>query len=70
LECGHIFCRECVGQQFKTKVEEGESKKLTCLYPRCPQRYSEEVVLQLLGKEDGEKVGREGGRGGRGGGDL
>ena len=57
LECGHVFCRDCVGQQFKTKVEEGETKNLTCLYPRCPQRYKEEKVLELLEKEDVEKVG-------------
>lgn len=35
-ECGHIFCRTCLGQFCKLQITEGNVRGVTCLQADCP----------------------------------
>ena len=51
LSCEHLFCKECVIEQFKSLISEAKLDKLTCLDFECRMPVEEVTILSLLGDE-------------------
>ena len=51
LSCEHLFCKECVIEQFKSLISEAKVDKLTCLDFECRKPVEEVTILSLLGDE-------------------
>jgi hypothetical protein len=69
LKCGHQFCRSCLSEYSKVKIQEGESDILCCFivetlsdgqknpYKYCNSKFPEDIVLELQ-SDDAEVVAK------------
>eukprot|EP01083_Nonionella_stella_P209472 759295_1 len=48
--CGHIFCKECLYQNYRTKILDG-SVSLTCTEYKCTRKISEDELMSIIGEE-------------------
>ncbi|XP_034003178.1 E3 ubiquitin-protein ligase RNF14-like isoform X2 [Trematomus bernacchii] len=51
LECGHIFCRACLGKFCKLQIKEGNVRGVTCPDADCPATPTPAQVRSLVGEE-------------------
>ncbi|CAN9500694.1 unnamed protein product [Ophioblennius macclurei] len=51
LECGHIFCRTCLGEFCKLQITEGNVRNVTCLQADCTATPTPGQVKSLVGQE-------------------
>ncbi|XP_041646726.1 E3 ubiquitin-protein ligase RNF14-like isoform X1 [Cheilinus undulatus] len=51
LECGHIFCRGCLGKFCKLQITEGNVRGVTCPNADCPVTPTPVQVRSLVGEE-------------------
>ena len=49
LSCGHIFCRECLGEFFKVMITEGTVLALKC--PHCGEAVAYSILKDCISKE-------------------
>ena len=49
-ECGHFFCRACVGAQAAVHVAEGALDALRCPDPQCRAPFLREVCLEAIAR--------------------
>lgn len=50
-ECGHIFCRSCLGEFCKFEITEGNVRNVTCPEADCTATPTPAQVLTLVGEE-------------------
>ncbi|XP_063748390.1 E3 ubiquitin-protein ligase RNF14-like isoform X2 [Eleginops maclovinus] len=50
-ECGHIFCRACLGKFCKLQIKEGNVRGVTCPEADCPATPAPAQVKSLVGEE-------------------
>uniref|UniRef100_A0A146ZPL5 RBR-type E3 ubiquitin transferase n=1 Tax=Fundulus heteroclitus TaxID=8078 RepID=A0A146ZPL5_FUNHE len=50
-ECGHIFCRACLGEFCKAQITEGNVRGVTCPQVGCPATPTPAQVKSLVGEE-------------------
>ncbi|KAK1896717.1 E3 ubiquitin-protein ligase RNF14, partial [Dissostichus eleginoides] len=50
-ECGHIFCRACLGKFCKLQIKEGNVRGVTCPDADCPATPTPAQVRSLVGEE-------------------
>ena len=56
-ECGHIFCKECVGEYVKEKLKDFSSTKiLLCPRSNCPANLNKEMIEPLINKIEFNKL--------------
>ncbi|KAL1200853.1 putative E3 ubiquitin-protein ligase ARI2 [Cardamine amara subsp. amara] len=48
MDCGHCFCNNCWARHFTVKINEGQSKRITCMAHKCNAICDEDVVRTLL----------------------
>ncbi|KFK33684.1 hypothetical protein AALP_AA5G046200 [Arabis alpina] len=58
MECGHCFCNDCWKEHFTVRINEGESKRITCMAHKCNAVCDEDVVRKLVSPELAEKFDR------------
>ncbi|XP_010514481.1 PREDICTED: probable E3 ubiquitin-protein ligase ARI3 [Camelina sativa] len=58
MECGHSFCNDCWKGHFTVRINEGESKRITCMAHKCNAICDEDVVRRLVSPELAEKFDR------------
>lgn len=51
LDCGHVFCGDCLGEQARLHVKEGSLDALKCPEPGCKDPLSVHVLRRLLEPE-------------------
>lgn len=52
MDCGHTFCNQCWTMHFIVKIEEGQSRRIRCMAHNCRTVCDEDVVKQLVYKEN------------------
>ena len=52
MSCGHTFCSDCWKQHFSIGINEGLSRRLVCMAPRCGVFCDEDQVKTLLAQDD------------------
>uniref|UniRef100_A0A7S4GEC2 RBR-type E3 ubiquitin transferase n=2 Tax=Eutreptiella gymnastica TaxID=73025 RepID=A0A7S4GEC2_9EUGL len=55
LDCGHRFCNECWGHHVSMKINEGESKHITCMQRGCNVVFDETKVPSFVNSTAFEK---------------
>lgn len=58
MDCGHCFCNNCWKEHFTVKINEGMSKRITCMAHKCNAICDEDVVKKLVYPELAEKFDR------------
>ncbi|ESQ32692.1 hypothetical protein EUTSA_v10005453mg [Eutrema salsugineum] len=58
MECGHCFCNDCWKEHFTVNINEGKSKRITCMAHKCNAICDEDVVRKLVSPELAEKFDR------------
>ncbi|CDP07582.1 unnamed protein product [Coffea canephora] len=61
MDCGHCFCNNCWTEHFIVKINEGQSRRITCMAHECYAICDEENVRNLVSGRDphvAEKFGR------------
>ncbi|XP_028807312.1 probable E3 ubiquitin-protein ligase ARI2 [Neltuma alba] len=54
MDCGHCFCNDCWTSHFIVKINDGQSKSITCMADKCNAICDEYIVRDLVGKEHPE----------------
>ncbi|CAI9116644.1 OLC1v1017842C1 [Oldenlandia corymbosa var. corymbosa] len=52
MECGHHFCNNCWTEHFIVKINEGQSRRITCMAHKCYAICDEEIVRNLVSLRD------------------
>uniref|UniRef100_A0A8C6PBT9 RBR-type E3 ubiquitin transferase n=1 Tax=Nothobranchius furzeri TaxID=105023 RepID=A0A8C6PBT9_NOTFU len=50
-ECGHVFCRACLGEFCKVQINEGNIRGVTCPHDGCTATPTPAQVKSLVGEE-------------------
>ncbi|CAH8356573.1 unnamed protein product [Eruca vesicaria subsp. sativa] len=58
MDCGHCFCNNCWKEHFTVKINDGMSKRITCMAYKCNAICDEDVVKKLINPEVAEKFDR------------
>ncbi|KAF8049614.1 hypothetical protein N665_2169s0004 [Sinapis alba] len=58
MDCGHCFCNNCWKEHFTVKINEGMSKRITCMAHKCNAICDEDVVKKLVYPKLAEKFDR------------
>jgi hypothetical protein len=56
--CDHVFCRDCLGEYLRLKVNEAQVLSIRCPQHRCATILAEEVVLKYLPPHSTDKYKR------------
>ncbi|XP_051147153.1 probable E3 ubiquitin-protein ligase ARI2 isoform X4 [Andrographis paniculata] len=48
MDCGHCFCNDCWTEHFIVKINEGQSKRITCMAHKCNAICDEAIVRKLV----------------------
>lgn len=48
LECNHNFCNNCIMKYLENKIKNGNVLNIKCLYPECPQCFTNEDIKQIV----------------------
>ncbi|KAK6115416.1 hypothetical protein DH2020_007685 [Rehmannia glutinosa] len=52
MDCGHCFCNECWTEHFIVKINEGQSRRITCMAHKCYSICNEENIRNLVSARD------------------
>ncbi|XP_027094172.1 probable E3 ubiquitin-protein ligase ARI1 isoform X2 [Coffea eugenioides] len=52
MDCGHCFCNNCWTEHFIVKINEGQSRRITCMAHECYAICDEENVRNLVSGRD------------------
>ncbi|KAF4386572.1 hypothetical protein F8388_006527 [Cannabis sativa] len=52
MDCGHYFCNDCWTEHFIVKINEGQSRRITCMEYQCDAICDEEKVRTLVNARD------------------
>ncbi|XP_062090525.1 probable E3 ubiquitin-protein ligase ARI1 [Humulus lupulus] len=52
MDCGHYFCNNCWTEYFIIKINEGQSRRITCMEHQCDAICDEEKVRTLVNARD------------------
>lgn len=52
MDCGHCFCNSCWTSYFIVKINEGQSRSITCMAHKCGAICDEKTVRCLVGARD------------------
>ncbi|KAL3840344.1 hypothetical protein ACJIZ3_024935 [Penstemon smallii] len=52
MECGHCFCNECWTEHFIVKINEGKSRRITCMAHKCYSICDEGYIRDLVSSRD------------------
>ncbi|XP_008790210.1 probable E3 ubiquitin-protein ligase ARI2 isoform X1 [Phoenix dactylifera] len=48
MDCGHDYCNDCWTEHFIVKINEGQSRRIRCIAPKCNAVCDESVVRNLV----------------------
>ncbi|KAF7049886.1 hypothetical protein CFC21_058340 [Triticum aestivum] len=48
MDCGHNYCNECWTEYFIVKINEGQSRRVKCMAPKCNAICDEALVRKLV----------------------
>ncbi|KAG8096937.1 hypothetical protein GUJ93_ZPchr0013g36696 [Zizania palustris] len=48
MDCGHNYCNECWTGYFIVKINEGQSRRIKCMAPKCNTICDEAIVRKLV----------------------
>lgn len=48
MDCGHDYCNECWTEYFIVKINEGQSRRVNCMAPKCNAICDEALVRKLV----------------------
>ncbi|CAL5383632.1 unnamed protein product [Camellia sinensis] len=48
MDCGHFFCNDCWTEHFIVKINEGQSKRITCMAHKCNAICDEGKIRNLV----------------------
>eukprot|EP01119_Soliformovum_irregulare_P021754 TRINITY_DN730_c0_g1_i2.p1 TRINITY_DN730_c0_g1~~TRINITY_DN730_c0_g1_i2.p1 ORF type:complete len:592 (-),score=120.57 TRINITY_DN730_c0_g1_i2:10-1785(-) len=51
LNCGHQFCNECWTRHVSLKINEGQSRRIHCMSPKCNVVLDETLVPKFIDKQ-------------------
>lgn len=51
MECGHCFCNDCWMEHFIIRINDGQSRRIRCMAPRCNFICDEAIVRSLLSRK-------------------
>lgn len=54
--CGHAFCDDCWSGHLKSRIGEGQSRRLRCMAPKCAAVVPEPDVLRIMRSRDPESA--------------
>ncbi|CAI9093642.1 OLC1v1029191C1 [Oldenlandia corymbosa var. corymbosa] len=52
MECGHSFCNNCWTEHFIVKINDGQSRRVTCMAHKCNEICDEESVRNMVRLRD------------------
>ncbi|KAI3933249.1 hypothetical protein MKW92_022101 [Papaver armeniacum] len=52
MDCGHCFCNNCWTEHFVVKINEGKSRRITCMAYKCTAICDEAIVRNLVSARD------------------
>ncbi|MCL7031076.1 hypothetical protein MKW94_027167 [Papaver nudicaule] len=52
MDCGHNFCDDCWTEHFIVKINEGQSRRITCMAYKCTAICDEAIVRNLVSERD------------------
>lgn len=52
MDCGHCYCNSCWTKHFTVKINEGQSKRITCMAHKCYAICDEDKIRNLVGLDD------------------
>ncbi|KAI3465019.1 hypothetical protein Pfo_021682 [Paulownia fortunei] len=52
MDCGHCFCNECWTEHFIVKINEGQSRRITCMAHKCFSICDEGSIRNLVSARD------------------
>ncbi|KAK4429121.1 putative E3 ubiquitin-protein ligase ARI2 [Sesamum alatum] len=52
MECGHCFCNQCWTEHFVIKINEGQSRRITCMAHKCYSICDEGNIRNLVSARD------------------
>ncbi|KAL2471794.1 putative E3 ubiquitin-protein ligase ARI1 [Abeliophyllum distichum] len=52
VNCGHCFCNDCWAEYFTVKINEGQSRRITCMAHKCNAICDEEKIRNLVSARD------------------
>ncbi|PKA66490.1 putative E3 ubiquitin-protein ligase ARI1 [Apostasia shenzhenica] len=52
MECGHCYCNECWTEHFIVKINDGQSRRIRCMAPKCNAICDEAIVRSLVSARD------------------
>ena len=47
MDCGHSFCNDCWKQHARIQIQEGQSRRLKCMAPKCGAHCDEDKVTRI-----------------------
>ncbi|KAL3639243.1 hypothetical protein CASFOL_017150 [Castilleja foliolosa] len=54
MDCGHCFCNECWTEHFIVQINEGKSRRISCMAHKCYSICNEEYIRNLVYARDPE----------------
>ncbi|CAL9186648.1 unnamed protein product, partial [Musa hybrid cultivar] len=48
MDCGHSFCNDCWTEHFIVKINDGQSRRIRCMAPKCTAVCDEAVIRNLV----------------------
>ncbi|XP_052197020.1 probable E3 ubiquitin-protein ligase ARI2 isoform X2 [Diospyros lotus] len=50
MDCGHSFCNNCWTQHFVVKINEGQSKRITCMAHKCNAICDDSIIRNFVSR--------------------
>lgn len=58
MDCGHFYCNDCWTEHFIVKINDGQSRRIRCMAPKCFAICDEAVVRRLVSAKHPEIADR------------
>ena len=52
MNCGHTFYNVCWTKHFLIKINNGQSKRINCIFPDCNVIFNEYIIRKLVTTKD------------------
>lgn len=52
MDCGHCYCNDCWTEHFVVKINEGQSRRISCMASRCSVVCDEDKIRNYVSKKD------------------
>uniref|UniRef100_A0A2P2NH31 RBR-type E3 ubiquitin transferase n=1 Tax=Rhizophora mucronata TaxID=61149 RepID=A0A2P2NH31_RHIMU len=52
MDCGHFFCNNCWTRHFIVKINEGQSRHIKCMEPKCNAICDDAIIRRLVSARD------------------